>query len=450
MDIHALGEQLALNPMDPKDLLQTFGLVGVWAILFAETGLLVGFFFPGDSLLFLAGVAASPVANEIFGDGTQLSYTGLLIGAPICAIVGAQLGHWLGARYGRRMFDKPDSRLFKREYVEKAEYYFEKFGPAKAVVLARFIPIVRTFLNPVAGTLGMPAKKFFLWNVVGAILWTDGIIILGHTLAEQIYDAIGDKIDHYILPVVALIVLLSVLPILIEVIRERRAKKKGLIKGAEPAAAIGVVAAATIAGLVDSIDGDDDEDSHRASAAQGQPGAYGQETAHAGQGQPAAHAAAYGQPAPHGSYSQDGPHGSYSQDGPHGSYSQDASHSSGAYGHGATPQAGYGHGATPQAAYGHEAYGEPTTAYRRDGQQAAPYGQAPQAAYGPSPYGQDAQQAGYGQPAPSATYGRPTPQGAAYGSAAEAPYGQPQGGHGEQPHPNGEHGPYDPQSHYRP
>ena len=124
--------------------------------------------------------------TRVFGDGTQLSLTGLLIGAPICAIVGAQLGHWLGARYGRRMFDKPDSRLFKKEYVEKAEYYFEKFGPAKAVVLARFIPIVRTFLNPVAGTLGMPARKFFVWNVVGAILWTDGILILGHALAQQI------------------------------------------------------------------------------------------------------------------------------------------------------------------------------------------------------------------------------------------------------------------------
>jgi membrane-associated protein len=251
VDIHALTEQLALNPLDPKDLLSAFGLPGVLAILFAETGLLVGFFFPGDSLLFLAGVAASEVANSIFGEGAQISIVGLLIGAPICAIVGAQFGHWLGAKYGRRMFDKPDSKLFKKEYVEKAEYYFEKFGPAKAVVLARFIPIVRTFLNPVAGTLGMPAKQFFLWNVVGAILWTDGIILIGYLLAEQIYAAIGDKIDRYILPVVVLIVLVSVLPILIEILRERKAKKHGL-KTAEPATAIGVVAAASVAGLADA------------------------------------------------------------------------------------------------------------------------------------------------------------------------------------------------------
>jgi membrane-associated protein len=263
VDIRALSEQLALNPMDPKDLLQTFGLIGVLAILFAETGLLIGFFFPGDSLLFLAGVAASPVADSIFGPGTRISLAGLLIGAPLCAILGAQLGHLLGARYGRRMFDKPDSKLFKREYVAKAEYYFEKFGPAKAVVLARFIPVVRTFLNPVAGTLGMPARQFLLWNVVGAVLWTDGVLLIGYLLAQQIYHAIGDKIDHYILPVVAVIVLISVLPIVIEMLRERKAKKRAAAAGSdEPEAttAIGVVAAANIAGLADAVrDSDDDE-----------------------------------------------------------------------------------------------------------------------------------------------------------------------------------------------
>jgi membrane-associated protein len=226
VDTRALAEQLALNPLQPEDLLQTFGLIGVWAILFAETGLLIGFFFPGDSLLFLAGVAASPVADSIFGNGTRISLAGLLIGAPVCAVLGAQFGHLLGARYGRRLFDRPESRFFKQEYVEKAEYYFEKFGPAKAVVLARFIPIVRTFLNPVAGMLGMPARRFLLWNVVGAVLWTDGVLLAGYLLARRIYDTIGDQIDRYILPVVALIVLISVLPILLEVIRDRRARKR--------------------------------------------------------------------------------------------------------------------------------------------------------------------------------------------------------------------------------
>jgi membrane-associated protein len=228
----ALTEPLALNPLDAKELLSTFGLLGVWVILFAETGLLVGFFFPGDSLLFLAGVAASSVAEEIFGDGTRLSIVGLLIGAPVFAIVGAQLGHYLGARYGRRMFDRPNSRLFKREYVEKAEYYFRKFGPAKAVVLARFIPVVRTFLNPVAGVLEMPARQFFLWNVVGGVIWTDGIILGGYFLARQIIDVIPpEKIDTYLVPAVLVIVLISVLPIFIEIWRERRARRRAKASG---------------------------------------------------------------------------------------------------------------------------------------------------------------------------------------------------------------------------
>jgi membrane-associated protein len=261
VDIRALAEQLALNPLDPKDLLQTFGLIGVFAILFAETGLLIGFFFPGDSLLFLAGVAASPVADSIFGNGTRISLAGLLIGAPIFAIAGAQLGHLLGARYGRRMFDRPDSRFFKREYEQKAEYYFEKFGPAKAVVLARFIPIVRTFLNPVAGTLGMPARKFLTWNVVGALIWTDGVLLIGYLLARQIYTTIGDQIDQYILPVVALIVLISLLPILIELIRERRAGKRAAATPGQ-APPNGVVSAATVPGIAESTH-DDEEPSTR-------------------------------------------------------------------------------------------------------------------------------------------------------------------------------------------
>lgn len=229
----AVGELLAFNPLDAKGLLNTFGVIGVWIIMFVETGLLVGFFFPGDSLLFLAGVGASSVAEELLG--TKLSLTQLLIGAPLCAIAGAQLGHYLGARYGRRMFDRPNSKLFKKEYVEKAEYYFVKFGPAKAVVLARFIPIVRTFLNPVAGTIGMSARQFFLWNVVGGVLWTDGILLAGWALAKQISDLIPpEKIDTYLLPAVLLIVLISAMPIFIEIFRGWRERRRN--KGLPPVA----------------------------------------------------------------------------------------------------------------------------------------------------------------------------------------------------------------------
>lgn len=215
-----------MNLLDATSVISTFGLIGILAIIFAETGLLVGFFFPGDSMLFLAGVAASSSAEKVVG--TTLPLTWMLIGAPLCAIAGAQLGHFIGAKAGPKMFNKPNSKLFKKEYVEKAEHYFEKFGPAKAVVLARFIPIVRTFLNPVAGVLEMPARKFFLWNVIGGIVWTVGIILAGYFLG----DAIGDSIDKYLLPGIAVIVLISLLPIFIEVFRERRAKKRG-----EPAVA---------------------------------------------------------------------------------------------------------------------------------------------------------------------------------------------------------------------
>ena len=227
----ALSDTLSLNPLDAKGLLKTFGLVGVWFIMFAETGLMVGFFLPGDSLLFLAGIAASPVAKEVVG--IQLPLPWMLLVTPVCAIAGAQLGHWLGARYGRPLFERPNSRLFKREYVDKAEYYFNKYGPAKAVVLARFIPIVRTFLNPVAGVLEMPARQFFIWNVIGGLLWTDGIILAGWGLAKQITNVIPpEKIDSYIIPVTLLIVVLSALPIMIEVGRGYADRRRSRVAAA--------------------------------------------------------------------------------------------------------------------------------------------------------------------------------------------------------------------------
>ena len=123
-------------------------------------------------------------------------------------------GTHLGARYGRKLFDRPDSRLFRQAHVDKAEHYFNKFGPAKAVVLARFAPVVRTFLNPLAGILEMSAGRFLVWNVVGGVVWTETIILLGRFLGDRV-----KGIDKYILPVVAVAVLLSVIPVLREVLR---------------------------------------------------------------------------------------------------------------------------------------------------------------------------------------------------------------------------------------
>lgn len=214
---------LAINLLDAKALISSLGTFGLLAIIFAETGLLIGFFFPGDSLLILGGVAASGAAAKVFGEGVQMPIATLLVGAPVCAVAGAQLGHLLGAKIGPRMFHKPESKIFRREYVEKAEYYFEKFGPAKAVVMARFIPVVRTFLNPVAGTLEMPARTFFVWNALGGLLWTESMLLIGYFTGDQL----AGVIDKYLIPAMALIVLLSISPILVEVWRERRKKKAG-------------------------------------------------------------------------------------------------------------------------------------------------------------------------------------------------------------------------------
>lgn len=205
-----------MNFLDPQSLITAFGVLGILAIIFAETGLLIGFFLPGDTLLFTAGLFTTAQAAHDVGVA-PLSLPILLVAAPVFAVAGAQTGHYLGDRYGRKLFERPNSRLFRHEHVEKAEYYFNKFGPARAVVLARFIPVVRTFLNPLAGMLEMSARKFFVWNVIGALVWTESIILVGHYLGSRV-----DGIDKYVLPVVALAVLASIVPVLREVLRGRR------------------------------------------------------------------------------------------------------------------------------------------------------------------------------------------------------------------------------------
>jgi membrane-associated protein len=188
-----------------------FGLIGVLFVLFAETGLLIGFFLPGDTLLVAAGIATSSSPGK-----HSLSLPMLMVLAPVCAIAGAQFGHFLGAKYGRKLFDRPNSRLFKQEHVDKAEYYFNRFHPSIAVVIARFIPVVRTFLNPLAGMLEMPARKFFVWNVIGAVVWTESIILLGHFLGAKV-----QGIDKVVLPIVVLVMVVSVAPVIRELLRGR-------------------------------------------------------------------------------------------------------------------------------------------------------------------------------------------------------------------------------------
>ncbi|HKA94436.1 MAG TPA: VTT domain-containing protein, partial [Acidimicrobiia bacterium] len=197
--------------LDPRDLLESFGpwaTVGLFLIIFAETGLLIGFFLPGDSLLFTAGILASQ---------GNLNIAVIAIGCFLAAVIGDQVGYTIGRRAGPALFRKPDSRIFKQKYVDRTKEFFEKHGP-KTILLARFVPIVRTFAPVLAGVGEMSRRTFTTYNVVGAFVWGVGVTVAGYILGE----AIGEDIDKYLLPIIAVIIVLSILPPVIEALRERR------------------------------------------------------------------------------------------------------------------------------------------------------------------------------------------------------------------------------------
>lgn len=205
-----------VNLIDVQDLVATLGTIGVLTALFVETGLLLGLFLPGDSLLFVAGIAASGTAREIFGD--QLSFTQLMIWAPLAATAGSQFGYWLGAKFGRPFFDRPDSRFFNQEKVQQTERWLVKYGVGKALVISHFVPFARTLLNPICGVAGINPRKFFIWNVIGSYLWTVGFISAGYLLGEQLQGSV----DKYLLPIVGAIVLVTLMPITVEIIKDRK------------------------------------------------------------------------------------------------------------------------------------------------------------------------------------------------------------------------------------
>ncbi|MEV0676795.1 VTT domain-containing protein [Actinosynnema sp. NPDC050436] len=215
---------LALGPewLDPQVLLQGLGgymLVGLCFIVFAECGLLVGFFLPGDSLLFTAGLF---VANGLLD--YPLWLVCLLLTA--CAMLGNVVGYWIGHRAGPALFSKPDSKIFKQEYVEKTHGFFEKYG-ARAIVMARFVPIVRTFITAMAGVGRMDARKYFTYSLVGGVAWAAGLTVLGYFLGQIPF--VRSNIEMMLI----LIVLISVVPIVIEVIKARREKKALLAQEAD-------------------------------------------------------------------------------------------------------------------------------------------------------------------------------------------------------------------------
>ncbi|GIU56776.1 VTT domain-containing protein [Arthrobacter sp. NicSoilC12] len=185
----------------------------VCGIIFAETGLLIGFFLPGDSMLFTAGllVATGTIQVNIW------VLTALII---VAAIIGNQVGYLIGSKAGPALFNKPNSKLFKRENVESAHAFFEKHG-GKALILARFVPIIRTFVPVIVGVAQMSKRKFFTYNVIGAVLWGGGVTLLGYLLGDKV-PWVKDNLDIIFIA----IVLVSVIPIAIEVVRGTIAKRQ--------------------------------------------------------------------------------------------------------------------------------------------------------------------------------------------------------------------------------
>lgn len=209
---------LALGPswLEPEHLIEVFGTLGILAIVFIESGLLVGFFLPGDSLLFTAGLLSA--------NGTLPPIWVLLVTVPIAAIAGDQVGYLIGRKFGTPLFNRPESRFFKREYVDRSAEFFEKHGP-RTVIIARFVPIIRTFVPVMAGTSHMNYRVFVTYNIIGGILWGVGVTLLGYFLGQV--DFVKSNIEPILLGIVAV----SVIPVLLEL---RKATKSASSKKPVP------------------------------------------------------------------------------------------------------------------------------------------------------------------------------------------------------------------------
>ena len=207
-------QNLALlpNAIDPHHLLSSFGLLGLLIIIFAECGLLVGFFLPGDTLLFSAGLLTATGALDV-------PFWVLLVLVPIAAIAGNLVGYWIGYKAGPAVFNKPDSRLFRQEYVDRSHDFFERYG-ARTIVLARFVPIVRTFATVMAGASRMRFRTYVLYSVIGGVLWGAGVLALGYYLGHIPF--VRNTLEPLIEPILIAVVVLSMVPAAIELLRSRR------------------------------------------------------------------------------------------------------------------------------------------------------------------------------------------------------------------------------------
>ena len=214
---HQLRE--LLNPKNIIDFMTTKGLMFTYAglvfIVFAETGLAVGFFLPGDSLLVVAGLVAR---------AGRLNVAVLLFSLFAAAVVGDAVGYYSGLKLGPRLFARKKSLLFRPSHLQKAHEFYEKYG-GKTIIIARFVPIVRTFAPIVAGAAQMPYRRFVLYNVVGGFAWVFSMILAGYFLGTVVENALGVKLEDHIEKVVVVVVALSLLPPVIEYLKARREKK---------------------------------------------------------------------------------------------------------------------------------------------------------------------------------------------------------------------------------
>ena len=204
----------ALGPdwLDPQQIIESLGpwaMIGITAIIFAECGLLIGFFLPGDSLLFVAGLL---IASGFID--TPIALACLIF--TVAAVAGNLVGYWIGRKAGPALFRRPDSRLFRQEYVDKTQHFFDHYG-ARAIVLARFVPIVRTFITAMAGVGRMDYRSYVLYSTLGGVLWATGLTLLGYFLGNVTF--IAENIEAIAIG----IVLLSVIPIYFELRRHRKA-----------------------------------------------------------------------------------------------------------------------------------------------------------------------------------------------------------------------------------
>ena len=206
--------------LDAHTVVSSLGLIGVLGIIFMETGLLIGLVFPGGEVVFLAGIAASGTGEALLGDA-KLSAPLLFALAPVAAIIGGEVGYWFGKKFGRKFFDRPNTRFFNQKMVAATEKWLLKYGPRKALVFGRFVPFARTLINPVCGIANLDRKLFSTWNAIGAVIWTQVAIGIGYLLG----DVIKGSVNKYLYPVVGLIILVSLVPLINGIYKERKERK---------------------------------------------------------------------------------------------------------------------------------------------------------------------------------------------------------------------------------